>query len=120
MMYFLIPTVFFVFPLSVMGYGIFHVIVNYADHGVIALLRLAGIAVSNLVASASFANTLKTFYCSQCVNFSCPLNTVPKATVDAYLRKNRVMREAWEQDGYQLDPVPSSQEYNDPKTIVNQ
>lgn len=119
MMYFLIATVFFVFPLSVMGYGIFHLIVNYADYGLIALLGLIGITLSNLVASASFANTLRTFYCSQCVNFSCPLNTVPKPTVDAYLRRNQVMRDAWEKSGYQLDKAPARQENSDQRVLVN-
>jgi hypothetical protein len=40
--------------------------------------------------------------CSHCVNFSCPLNSMPKALADAYLRQNPVMREAWENSGYQL------------------
>lgn len=41
--------------------------------------------------------------CHECVNFSCPLNRVPKPVVDAYLRQNTVMREAWEASGYELD-----------------
>ena len=40
--------------------------------------------------------------CSKCVNFSCPLNRVPKPIVDTYLEKNSVMREAWERTGYKL------------------
>jgi hypothetical protein len=41
--------------------------------------------------------------CNRCVNFSCPLNQVPKAVVDDYLRRNPVMREAWEASGYRLE-----------------
>jgi len=41
--------------------------------------------------------------CSACVNFSCPLNKVPKQTVDAYLIRNPVMLEAWLKSGYRLD-----------------
>jgi hypothetical protein len=41
-------------------------------------------------------------FCSRCVNFSCPLNSVPKHIVDAYLEQNPVMREAWVKSGYQL------------------
>jgi len=41
--------------------------------------------------------------CSKCVNFSCPLNRVPKKVVDDYLRRNEVMRQAWEASGYRLD-----------------
>jgi hypothetical protein len=41
--------------------------------------------------------------CSRCVNFSCPGNTVPKPVVDAYLRRNAFIQEAWEARGYLLD-----------------
>jgi hypothetical protein len=37
------------------------------------------------------------------VNFSCPLNNVPKELVDAYLVKNLIMKEAWEASGYKLN-----------------
>jgi hypothetical protein len=46
--------------------------------------------------------TLQKYTCSRCVNFSCPLNRVPKAVVDKYLEKNPVMKEAWERSGYKL------------------
>ena len=46
--------------------------------------------------------TLQKDTCSRCVNFSCPLNRVPKTTVDAYLRRNPVMRRAWEEAGWIL------------------
>jgi len=46
--------------------------------------------------------TLRKYTCSQCVNFSCPLNTVPRDVVDEYLRRNPVMREAWEESGWQI------------------
>ncbi len=39
--------------------------------------------------------TLRRYTCSQCVNFSCPLNTVPQELVDEYLRRNPVMGNAW-------------------------
>ena len=50
-----------------------------------------------------FIWTLSKYTCTACVNFSCPLNRVPKAVVDAYLLKNPVMKEAWEAAGYQID-----------------
>jgi hypothetical protein len=49
-----------------------------------------------------FTYQLRKNNCSRCVNFSCPLNTVPKPLVDAYLERNPVMREAWEASGYKL------------------
>jgi hypothetical protein len=37
------------------------------------------------------------------VNFSCPLNVVPKEVVDEYLRRNPVMRRAWLAHGWHLE-----------------
>jgi hypothetical protein len=64
---------------------------------------MIGITVGILASSLSFVSTLKTFFCTSCVNFSCPLNKVSKPIIDEYLRKNDVMREAWERSGWQLD-----------------
>jgi len=61
---------------------------------------LAGIMLLGLI---SFWFSLKKHVCTRCVNFSCPLNGVPKIIVDAYLRGNPVMLRAWEAKGYQLD-----------------
>jgi hypothetical protein len=55
-----------------------------------------------LTAIASAALNLRRNTCVRCVNFSCPVNAVPKPWVDAYLRRNPVMREAWEASGYRL------------------
>ena len=103
MMYFLISTMFFLFPLSVLGYGIWFISVNFYVYGLIALLGVIGITIANIASSFSFVTTLKLFFCTSCVNFSCPLNTVPKPVIDEYLRKNDVMRKAWEKSGWQLD-----------------
>jgi hypothetical protein len=86
-----------------MGYGMGYVAMNYKQFGYIALLGLIGIVAANIITTLSFASTLKTFYCPSCVNFSCPLNKVPKPVIDAYLKKNNVMREAWKKSGWQID-----------------
>ena len=41
--------------------------------------------------------------CGKCVNFSCPFNHVKKECVDTFLKKNPVMRKAWENEGYKID-----------------
>jgi len=103
MMYFLIGTIYFVFPLSVLGFGIGYILVNYDQYGLISLLGLIGITVASIISALSFALTLKTFYCPKCVNFSCPLNTVPKPIIDEYLKKNDEMEEAWIKSGWQIN-----------------
>jgi hypothetical protein len=103
MMYVLLATVFFVFPLAIHGYGIWHLAASYAETGLVALMGMIGVAAATLIFGVAFVITLKTFFCPKCVNFSCPLNTVPKPVVDAYLKKNDVMREAWERSGWHVE-----------------
>lgn len=103
MMYVLLGTIFFIFPLAITSYGLWTVATQYASFGLLPLLGLAGLSIGMLATSLSFVSSLKRFYCTQCVNFSCPLNTVSKPVVDAYLKRNPVMREAWEASGYTLD-----------------
>lgn len=46
-------------------------------------------------------NTM-THSCKKCPNFSCILNRVPQEWKDEYLRRNEVMKKAWEEAGYHL------------------
>ncbi|HEC23748.1 MAG TPA: hypothetical protein ENI95_12620 [Chloroflexi bacterium] len=59
-----------------------------------------GMALIVAAGVVSFIWSLKRQLCSRCVNFSCPLNSVPEEIVDEYLRRNPVMREAWEKSGW--------------------
>lgn len=56
---------------------------------------LASIAI---ISSVSWAYLLRRNVCTRCINFSCPMNAVPLALVDAYLLRNPVIRQAWEQN----------------------
>jgi len=104
----IIGMVFFILPLSGLGYGILYLSLHYSNYGLIPLAGMIALAAGSLVTSLSFVSVLNTFYCSKCVNFSCPYNTVAKDVVDNYLRKNKVMKEAWEKSGYVLDKVGSN------------
>jgi hypothetical protein len=99
LMRFLVSTAFLVFPAAILGYGIWFLSVHYTEHGLAALLGFVGVTAAFLFSSVASYVVLKTFYCPRCVNFSCPLNTVPGSVVAAYLEKNDVMREAWEAAG---------------------
>jgi hypothetical protein len=57
-------------------------------------------AIAALWGLVMFFWTLREYTCSRCVNFSCPLNTVPREIVDQYLARNPVMRRAWEESGW--------------------
>ena len=81
-------------------------IIYTGDYSDIALAAVFGLFVMLICTSAICLQVLKTFFCSKCVNFSCPLNTVDKRVVDEYLLKNDVMREAWEKSGYVIGSRP--------------
>lgn len=61
------------------------------------------LAFVGLCAAVSAVFLLRNTICDRCVNFSCPLNKVPKSLVDAYLKQNPAMRKAWEDSGYHLN-----------------
>ena len=88
------------FPVLVEAYGIWFMSVDYAGFGLYALLGMIGVTVATFLAGFQFFYILLYYFCSRCVNFSCPLNRVPKSIVDEYLKRNPVMKQAWERSGY--------------------
>jgi hypothetical protein len=48
-----------------------------------------------LIATAGFFMTLKTYLCSQCMNFACPLNSVIDENRQQFFEKNPSVAEAW-------------------------
>ncbi|MFX0065417.1 MAG: hypothetical protein ACFFC7_24870 [Candidatus Hermodarchaeota archaeon] len=92
---------FILFPVATELYGIY-VLWNQFNTLSITIAVLAGLAVLSFVTGINFIVAIRRHACPNCVNFSCPLNLVPKEIVDAYLERNPVMKEAWEARGYQL------------------
>ncbi len=100
LMRFLVLTLYGIIPVIAGLYAIW--LVYSGGQGFVALIGTIGVFLLTLAASSTFLRIMRLYYCNRCINFSCPLNTVEKATVDEYLRKNPVMREAWEKSGYSL------------------
>lgn len=87
-----------VFPLLAYSYVIWYIIAHNLD-----FLAVMGFVVIFLITIVFFVQSgliITRGYCTACANLSCPMNKVPKALADEYLRKNRIMREAWEKRGY--------------------
>ena len=93
---------FFIGPLTATVYGLIRVLMSNSATGPMALIGLIALGFAVIMSSGSFVITLRRFFCSKCVNFSCPLNTVSKPLVDSYLKNNDIMREAWVRSGYRL------------------
>jgi hypothetical protein len=47
------------------------------------------------ISTAGFFMTLKLFFCSQCMNLACPLNSVNQDTRQGFLRRNSEVAQAW-------------------------
>jgi hypothetical protein len=103
MMRFLIASIYFLFPLPIMGYGIWFLSVHYSGYALFSLFGVIGITGAFLLTSITFVAVLKIFFCLKCVNFSCSLNTVSKPVIDEYVKKNPVMKEAWIKSGYKIE-----------------
>ncbi len=54
-----------------------------------------------ILSSIGFFLTLKTFLCSQCINFACPLNTVEKEIRSKFFERNPDVSKAWTGDARQ-------------------
>jgi hypothetical protein len=60
------------------------------------------ILIFSIVEVIFFFSFLITRRCDRCLNFSCPLNRVKKVVVDTFLKKNLVIKRAWEDSGYKI------------------
>ncbi len=49
-----------------------------------------------------FLFIIKRYHCAKCFNFSCPLNSMSKEVIDEFLKRNPVMRKAWEDSGWKI------------------
>jgi hypothetical protein len=87
------------FPALVQAYGTWFFFINGAEFGQIALLGMVGVNLATAMAALQFVYILTSHFCPRCVNFSCPLNRVPEATVEKYLEKNPAILAAWEKSG---------------------
>jgi hypothetical protein len=86
---------FFTYPELVQGYGLLQMEATWD----LAYTAYMGLLIVTAVSSGAAYILLRKYFCSHCVNFSCPLNRVPQETVKRYLDRNPVMREAWKAAG---------------------
>jgi hypothetical protein len=78
-------------------------IVYNSANGTFLMLTLIYVFLGNLFVILLFYYIFLSLYCTHCVNFSCLFNKVPKINVDEYLKRNPVMKNAWENKGYKID-----------------
>ncbi|NPD89942.1 MAG: hypothetical protein HGN29_14615 [Asgard group archaeon] len=98
---------FLLFPVITISYGFSSLwnnesAWNEGSYAMWKLIILLFLDILSVIFGFMFVIVLKKRFCSQCVNFSCPLNTVSKEFVDVYLKNNPVMKKAWEEAGYKI------------------
>ncbi|MFX1275862.1 MAG: hypothetical protein ACFFBP_05245 [Promethearchaeota archaeon] len=56
-----------------------------------------------IAAIASWLIILQFKICTDCVNFACVLNRVPKSIRSEFMNRNPIIKKAWEEEGYHFD-----------------
>ncbi|MHA1292858.1 MAG: hypothetical protein ACTSQJ_09350 [Promethearchaeota archaeon] len=60
-------------------------------------------AIFPIIGFITFLIVIKKYHCPKCFNFSCPLNRKSKEVIDAFLKLNHLMKEAWEKAGWKIE-----------------
>jgi MFS family permease len=87
-------------PVLVELYGTWYLWTNSFDQA--AVLGMLLVALATILTEWQFTYVIGHDFCSRCINFSCPLNRVPKPIVDNYIKQNPMMQQAWEKEGYSV------------------
>ncbi len=87
------------FPLVGIAWGIFEFILNPFDNLTIGI-PLVILTVIFILIMAYFTKNLLGNACQKCPNFSCAMNKTPPNILEAFLKKNPKMEEAWKESGW--------------------
>ena len=85
------------YPLVVELYGVYVFWISHPD--IESFFAFIGVFVGTLLTLALFYIVFFLLYCPHCVNFSCVFNRVPEEYVQRYLKRNPVIKQAWDQLG---------------------
>jgi MFS family permease len=83
-------------PLFSLLFGIWFFLSNNPNASWIVIISLAGILVAIILSFAIFYSLFLLSFCRRCINFSCMFNKVPKEYVNEYLKRNPIIKKAWE------------------------
>ncbi len=56
-----------------------------------------------IIGAVAWLVSIQLKVCSDCINFACPLNRVPKSIRNEFIKRNPIIRKAWEEKGYKID-----------------
>ena len=84
------------FPLLSLLYSIWFFLSSNPDASWIVIIALIGVLFAIIISFLMFYSLFLLSFCRGCVNFSCMFNKVPKELVDEYLKRNPIIKKAWE------------------------
>jgi len=83
-------------PIISQIYSIWFFLLNNPNATWIMIIALIGLLLATILSFLMFFFLFLFTLCPRCINFSCQFNRVPKELVDEYLKKNPVIKKAWE------------------------
>ncbi len=83
-------------PILFQLYGIWFYLSNNSDAQNILIYVLIGLLLTTILSFTTFYSMFLLTFCPRCINLSCPFNKVPKELADEYLRRNPIIKEAWD------------------------
>jgi hypothetical protein len=83
-------------PLFSLLFSILYFLSNNPNASWIVIIALIGILLAIIISFSTFYSLFLLSFCRRCINFSCMFNKVPKELVNEYLKRNPVIRKAWE------------------------
>ena len=84
------------FPITSELYCILFIISKDSNLNLFEALVLILLFIFTVIMYIVFISLFFFKFCPKCINFSCQFNKVPKEFVDEYLKKNPVIKNAWE------------------------
>jgi len=90
------------YPILAQLYGLYYFITQYTNINLIIIIGLAGIFIATIIILLLFVSLFINLFCIECINFSCPFNKVPKEIRNEYIKRNPILKNAWEKKGYKF------------------
>lgn len=84
-----------IFPLLSELYGIWLIFSTDTNLNFIEILGPIILLIVTLISYLIFIYIFLFKFCPKCINFSCKFNKVPQELVDEYLKRNPIIRDAW-------------------------
>jgi len=85
-------------PFFSLLYSIWFFLSNNPNASWIVIIALTGVLLSIILSFSMFFSLFLLGFCKKCINFSCLFNKVQKEYIEEYLKRNPIIKKAWEKN----------------------